>query len=420
MSAGLKSSANISIMLAISLKGRLLVRAALRHPFGFLLLVASLLLAGGLRFLPGLERWSNQALWLLLWGFLAYAISVLAVLRTRPEPSEPELRQLAAIRRNMEARLAERRAAERSGGQTELTRILSEAIVQLEKQVAPALSQLLERRKTLSRYLFRIEQGSLPMPGGDVLERLRAIHARQQAAIEECVQQAANAAGTLVALLQEGDDASIAGQARVWAKDLLTLYDAIAEVLRGERGEDAIGELIEQSSPETAGPAEPIVPSQRGLNSGGNPPDDFSRLVQEALRRLNEPSALSKCEIIERIPKTLAAACARREGGQTGTATPLRQSQALREVLASAIEGLKPAGGATRSSSPDALQYNILHEEYVRGMSTASIMVRHSISETTFHRNRRQAIAAVAREVLQHEELLGREGSLRQADISSH
>ena len=69
-------------------------------------------------------------------------------------------------------------------------------------------------------------------------ERLQRIHSRQRAAIDECVQQASNAAGTLVALLQEGDDAMVAAEAQKWAQDLLTLYDAIADVLRGEGREE--------------------------------------------------------------------------------------------------------------------------------------------------------------------------------------
>lgn len=383
------------------------VRAAVGHRFGLSLLIATLLLAAAMRFLPGLERWSAQAPWVVAWGLLAYAATVIVLRRSRTDVSAPELRNLHAIRRAMEARLAERRASEGSSGPSELTRILSEAIVQLDRQVEPALSQLLERQRVLANYLSRIQNGGLPEPGPDVLERLRAIHARQKAATEECVQQAANAAGTLVALLQEGDDANIATEARTWAKDLLTLYDAIANVLRGERGEEEISELIEQSgdeSPEVAR-ALGIFPSETG--GDGAYQEGFPHLVQDALRHLNDPSALSRCELINRLPNSLAATRARWGDAQGADSTPLKQSQALREVLCRAIDGLKSAKGDPREG-PVALQYYILYEEYVRGMSNASIMVRNSISESTFHRQRREAISAVARELTKQEELLCR------------
>ena len=55
---------------------------ALLHPFGLAFLLASLVLAG--LALSVLNRWSGQAIWILLIGLLAYAASVAAVHRWRP------------------------------------------------------------------------------------------------------------------------------------------------------------------------------------------------------------------------------------------------------------------------------------------------------------------------------------------------
>jgi hypothetical protein len=126
------------------------------------------------------------------------------------------------------------------------------------------------------------------------------------------------------------------------------------------------------------------------------PPRDFRPLVGKALRCLNDPAALSKCELVRRLPGTLA-------GAGPG---PLEQAQALRKVLISAIDHLKPSNEATRASAPEVLQYHIMYEEYVLGESTRYIMTRHSISESTFHRNRREAVAAVARHLESREELI--------------
>jgi ribosome-associated translation inhibitor RaiA len=61
------------------------MRAVFFHPLGPTVLIASLLLAGATRFLPGLDRWSAQAPWILFWGILGYTASVVALLWSRPE-----------------------------------------------------------------------------------------------------------------------------------------------------------------------------------------------------------------------------------------------------------------------------------------------------------------------------------------------
>jgi hypothetical protein len=373
------------------------VHAALLHPLGITMALISLALALLVQYLPVFTTWSNRAWWILVWGILVYAVTVEVLIRYRPqEQLAPEIAKLRAIRSAIEIRLRERQAIEGGDRPSELTRILSEAIDQLDRQVEPALRQLLERQRVLFNYLSVIEKGELPIPSPDVLGRLQAIYARQQAATKECVQQAADAAGTLVALLQEGDDARVAAQARTWARDLLTLYDAIAEVLRGGQADEELRSL--------------------GLPLGGLHERDngaslesFPRLVQEALRRFNDLAALSRCELIDRLNCTLAAARANAGNGHETESTPLNQAQVLREILSDAIERLKPVGRTVRPGSPEALQYDILFEGYVREVSTTSIMVRHSISESTFHRNRREAIAAVAQELQRKEELLLRE-----------
>ena len=137
------------------------------------------------------------------------------------------------------------------------------------------------------------------------------------------------------------------------------------------------------------------------------------RLTGEALRRLNNPAALARWGLIHRLPNTLAAVRAARGDAKpeikSVEATPLEQAQALRETLTAAIERLKPPDSApSRRGAPAALQYNILREEYLLGVPNRQIMTRHSISESTFHRNRREASAILARELSKQEDLLVR------------
>jgi hypothetical protein len=128
------------------------------------------------------------------------------------------------------------------------------------------------------------------------------------------------------------------------------------------------------------------------------------RLTEEALRRINNPAALAECELLLRIPQTLRFAVAAGNTSDQPAATPLQRAQALRSVLSGTLERLRPADAAV--NSPAALQYQILYEEYLQGLPNREIMRRHSISESTFHRNRREAIAILARELRGQEELL--------------
>lgn len=119
--------------------------------------------------------------------------------------------------------------------------------------------------------------------------------------------------------------------------------------------------------------------------------DHLVRLTEAALRRLNNPAALARCGLAEQLPRTLAA-----RGAEAGT--PLERAHALRELLIAAIERLKPPDRLP-AGAPGALQYHILREEYVLALPNKQIVARHAISESTFHRQRREAIAILAQEL---------------------
>lgn len=136
---------------------------------------------------------------------------------------------------------------------------------------------------------------------------------------------------------------------------------------------------------------------------------DFAKLVDGALRKLNKPAALSRCELVRRLPGTLWASRPQlSHHGGPGELTPLERAQALRQVLTAAIERLKPPGESIGVGAPQALQYHILHEEYVQRRSTKAIMTRHSIGEANFFRNRREAVSVLARHLLAQERLASR------------
>ncbi len=67
-----------------------------------------------------------------------------------------------------------------------------------------------------------------------------------------------------------------------------------------------------------------------------------------------------------------------------------------------AIDRLAPEQGTGEQN----LYRAILVDEYVLGHSTARIMTRYAISESTFHRYRRGAIRAVAQDLMAREHSL--------------
>jgi hypothetical protein len=142
--------------------------------------------------------------------------------------------------------------------------------------------------------------------------------------------------------------------------------------------------------------------------------DHQARLTQEALRRLNAPAGLADCALAERLPHTLTEmlrrdpAAAGAGEGKLSEPTPLERARALRAALIQALERLKPPDDGD-PGAPTALQYHILHEAYVLGRPNRQIMVRRGISESTFHRNRRDAIAVLSRELARQEERLASE-----------
>ncbi len=185
----------------------------------------------------------------------------------------------------------------------------------------------------------------------------------------------------------------------------LLAYAASVAVLRRRtvgrnsiENEDSDGDFPEYEDPEPNAP-EDETPEE--------PTQDAWRLFQRAFQQLNNPTFLAQCELVSLLPKTLTSAAHRFKGhGIPDELTHLEKAQILRQVLVTAIEQLKPAGGSTGAHVPETLHYDILHERYVQGRPVAYILIRFSISEANYHVRRRAAIDAVARQLLSREELI--------------
>ena len=138
----------------------------------------------------------------------------------------------------------------------------------------------------------------------------------------------------------------------------------------------------------------------------------FPRLTERALKRLNNPLELARCDLLHELPHTLAFA--REKGGDTvRQPTSLEQARMLRNIIVAAMEQLKPIGADGDSAAPAALHYQILKREYAMGMSAKQVMVRLSLPESSFHRYRRAAVAALGHELEEHEDSLRRRNACR-------
>jgi hypothetical protein len=259
-----------------------------------------------------------------------------------------------------------------------------------------------ERLETLLLQVYRVETGA-----SDVVARAEARRRSAEALdrIQQVVDGRRDAARQLIELLAPdwGDesDASRAMEQPGMPSRIPASAEATQPALVPER----------PSEPATSGALEPAA---RANGAAGTGVEELVPLVEEALRKLNNPGALASCRLLEMLPRTLATTRAGTSNTRPGQPTPLEAARTLREVLVSAIERMRPGGAAEPGHGaprPDAAQHAILHEEYVQGMSTKAIMVRHSISESTFHRYRREATLILARELVGQERLLSHEAN---------
>ncbi len=114
----------------------------------------------------------------------------------------------------------------------------------------------------------------------------------------------------------------------------------------------------------------------------------FVRWVEEGLRRLTDYTTLGQLPLTAQL--------------QIQGETHIERGKAVREHLIQAIETLRPAGPRPSGILPREWHvYAILHDAYVEDAPNREVMARLYISESTFNRQRRKALQAVARALLE-------------------
>jgi hypothetical protein len=388
------------------------VRAAFLHPVGLTVLGVSFALTIAVNVVPALYSWSSRSVWLVVWGLVLYGAVVAAqrLLPAATPPARDELLSLLNIRDQIAGRLVRLREPSARLRRRELETVLEDALRQIDEEITPSMRQVLERNAELAEYLAKLESGKLPLPEPMFLARVRTIYERQRATIAACVQQAANAAAALEAILQEMNDATVSEQAQAWAEDLAIVHDALREVISDyPQAEQA----PERSQPTTSAPppASGVPDDRPKLEDGESQPGDATvldtLLVTIALRRLHNAALLAESELISRLPHTMLETLHLRLNGESADPSPSERAQALQKFLIDGIEALKPLD-RDDGITPQSMQYRILREEYVDGHPTQWIETRYHISESKLHRDRRRAINLLTGNLVKQEERMAR------------
>jgi hypothetical protein len=117
---------------------------------------------------------------------------------------------------------------------------------------------------------------------------------------------------------------------------------------------------------------------------------NFERRVEQCLQHLSDYTQLGQSGLAAELLI---------EGGNH-----IERGKSVREALLHAIESLRPAGARPSASGilpREWHAYTILHDAYVEDVPNRDIMAKLYVSEGTFNRQRRKALHAVARALLE-------------------
>ena len=122
-----------------------------------------------------------------------------------------------------------------------------------------------------------------------------------------------------------------------------------------------------------------------------SPDVEFVKAVEEGLRHFSDYITLGQSFLADWA------------GIQAGS--HVERGKELQEILAEAVELLRPAGERPPEPLPRVwYSYAVLHDAYVEGVPNREIMARLYISEGTFNRTRRNALRGLARLLMERAE----------------
>jgi hypothetical protein len=206
-------------------------------------------------------------------------------------------------------------------------------------------------------------------------------------------------------------------EARTSEPDLLPEEEGIASLLLSRAQEALEDRYLQQNVFDTLRRILPNIEQlhrwQDATRYAGSPPmqligsspvnsPEFQQWVKDALSHYWGGPKLTESPL---LTLRIVAETARQQGEN-----PV---QALRTVLAEAIERVRPAG-ERESTTSEWLLYNILDLKFIRGLRVRDVAGRLAMSESDLYRKQRAAIAEVARALADLEQ----DGTAAQSDGS--
>jgi hypothetical protein len=357
--------------------------AAALQPFGLLLIPASLVVAGLMWSLAPASYWPSRGAAVLAVGILGYGTIVVAALRWPPSP--PAIRRIRSTRERVRRLIWGRMRSVRSAARDRLLDQAQLAIRKIDDTINPAFVSLVELNLSLGAQIAELERAD-PPPSPAVLARSREIYERRRESILGCSQLATDAQAELVELLQEADEEVLLRRLIHWTEALDRIFSAVDAAIVG---------------PDRPRVSEPI-PATGDIPALPSPPKELKRLVERALKQLNNARALGEGELATQLSRSVLATLMDKQPDSSGQPTALDKGHALREILVSGIERLRVAD----KDEAQPPQYHILREEYVLQLENKAIQARHDIPETNFYRSRRDGVEALTAELWQRESRL--------------
>ncbi|MBV6395447.1 MAG: hypothetical protein HFACDABA_01023 [Anaerolineales bacterium] len=127
-----------------------------------------------------------------------------------------------------------------------------------------------------------------------------------------------------------------------------------------------------------------IVAREIAQSISNHPEPEFVRMVEYALRHINDFIALGESPLAE--------------WAQSQGVSHVERGKHLQQWLVAIMESLRPSEKRPAEPLPRAwYNYVVLHDAYVEGVQNREILARLYISEGTFHRTRRNALRGFAR-----------------------
>ena len=202
------------------------------RPPAIVVLVIGLLATASVVALPQLRAYRDGWVGLLAFTIVCFVLlGVSQALQPVRAPAarvrDPDLETVVRLRHEMSERVTRLPTDSYAGSG------MPDILARLDREIIPSLATLCARRQELGRRLADYDTGrrGAVRPDDSTLNRLRALHDRQNRAVKDVVQQVVNMDASLLGLTEESDETQVSAQVRDWAQEIELRWQSLSEVL---------------------------------------------------------------------------------------------------------------------------------------------------------------------------------------------